>query len=107
MRHDVGRLLDHLAVAPDAVARQIGTDIEVDPKRGDARVSHIGHADDGTRFGIELTEAVKRSGELFRQDREIALDEAVGDARGARRHTGTARQPRLPAAKRTRPYDAW
>jgi hypothetical protein len=34
MRHDVGRLLHHLAVAPDAIARQVGADVEVDAERG-------------------------------------------------------------------------
>ena len=53
----------------------------------------------GHGFGIELTEPVKRGRELFRQDREVALDEAVGDAGGGGGHAGSARQPRLPARK--------
>ena len=92
MRHDVGRLLDHLAVAPDAVARQVGADVEVDPERGNAGIAGIGHADDRTGLRIELAEPVKRRRELFRQDREIALDEAVGDAGGGRGHAGAARR---------------
>ena len=83
MRHDVGRLLHHLAVAPDAIARHVGADIEVEAERGNAGIADVGHADDRARLRIELAEAVKRAGELLRQDREIALDKAVGDAGGA------------------------
>jgi hypothetical protein len=97
MRHDIGRLLDHLAVAPNAITRQVGTDIEVDPERGNVGISDIGHADDGTRLWVELAKPVKRCRELLRQDRKIALHEAVGDAGGGRRHAGTTCQPRLQA----------
>jgi len=90
MRQDVGRLVGHLAVAPDAVARQVGADIEIEPERGDAGIADIGHADDRARFRIELAEAVKRGRELFRQDRQIALDEAVGDTSRGGRHAGAA-----------------
>ena len=102
MRHDIGRLLHHLAVTPDPVARHVGADIEIDPERGNAGVADVGHADDRTRFGIELAEPVKRRRELFRQDREIALDEAVGDAGRGRRHAGAAGQPRLQARQHLR-----
>ena len=53
----------------------------------------------GTRFGIELAEPVKRGRELFRQDREIALDKTVGDAGGGGGHAGAVGEPRLPARK--------
>ena len=99
MRHDVGRLVDHLAVAPDAVARQVGADVEIDPERGNARIADIGHADDRARFRIELAEAVERRREFFRQDREIALDETVGDAGGGGRHAGAAGEPGCAAGR--------
>ena len=99
MRHDVGRLVGHLAVAPDAVARQVGADVEIKPERGDARIADIGHADDRARFRIELAEAVKRRREFFRQDRQIALDETVGDARCTGRHAGAAGETGLVAGK--------
>ena len=93
MRHDVGRLLHHFAVAPDAIARQVGADVEIDAERGNAGIADVGHADDRARFGIELAEAVKRGREFFRQDREIALDEAVGDAGRGDGHAGAAGVP--------------
>ena len=97
VRHDVGRLLHHFAVAPDAIARQVGADVEIDAERGNAGIADIGHADDRARLWIELAEPVKRGRELLGQDREIALDETVGDAgRGGRpcrsgRHAGLRR----------------
>src|ERR1700692_4393339 len=99
MRHDVGGLLDTLAVAPDTVARNIGADVEVDPERGNTGVADVGHADNGTGFRIELAEPVKRCRELLRQDREIALDKAVRDPRRARGQPGPVRQARLQARK--------
>jgi hypothetical protein len=93
VRHDVGRLLHHLAVAPDAVARQVGADVEIDAERGNAGVADIGHADDRTRFGIELAEPVKRGRKLLGEDREIALDETVGDAGRGGRHAAAAGMP--------------
>ena len=93
MRHDVGRLVDHLAVAPDAVARQVGADVEVEAERGNAGIADIGHADDRARFGIELAEPVEGRRQLLRQDREIALNETVGDAGGGRSHAGAAGKP--------------
>ena len=35
MRHDVGRLFDEFAVAPDAVTRQIGANVKIDPEGRD------------------------------------------------------------------------
>src|SRR5947209_7464466 len=90
MRHDVGRLLHHLAVAPDTVARQVGTHVEINAERWDAGIADIGHADDRARLWIELAKSVKRGRELLGKDREIALHETVGDARGARSHAGAA-----------------
>src|SRR6266436_1714351 len=100
MRHDIGRLLYRLAVAPDAITRQVGADVEIDPERGNLRVSDLGHANHGARFWVELAKSVKRCRELFGQDREIALYETVGDAGRSRCHTRAAGQTRLQARKR-------
>src|ERR1700759_2822452 len=100
MRHDVGGLLDHLAIAPDAVARNVGADVEVDPEGGNPGIADIGHADNGTWFRIELAESMKRGRELLRQDRKIALDKTVGDAGRARNRTGPVGPPRQHARKR-------
>src|SRR5450759_3342247 len=94
MRHDVGRLFHHLAVAPDAVARQVGADVQIDPERGDAGIADVGHADDGTGFRVELAKAVERGGQLLRQDGEIALYKTAGDAGRGRGHAGPTCQPR-------------
>ena len=97
MLPDIGRFFHHLAVAPDTVPRQIGTNIEIGPERGDARVSNVGHADHGARLRVELTKPVKRRCELFGQDRKIALNKTVCDASRAAGHSGAASQPRLQA----------
>ena len=99
MRHDVGRLVDHLAVAPDAIARHVGANVEIETERGNSGVADVGHADDRTRLGIELAETVKRRRKLLRQDREIALDKTVGDAGGGPAMPAAAGEPRLPARK--------
>jgi hypothetical protein len=49
--------------------------------------------------GIELAETVKRRRQFLRQDREIALNETVGDAGRGARHAGAAGEPCLPARK--------
>ena len=41
-RRDVGRLLDEHAVAPDAVARQVGADVEIGAERRQARIARLG-----------------------------------------------------------------
>jgi hypothetical protein len=60
MRHDVGRLFDEFAVAPDAVTRQVGANVKIDPKGRDFRIADLGDADDRARLRIELAEAMKR-----------------------------------------------
>ena len=90
MRHDIGRLLHHLAIAPDAITRQVGADVEIDPERGNARVADIGHANHGTRFRVELAKSVKRCRKLLREDSEIALHISRRDAGGAGGRSGAA-----------------
>src|SRR3954451_15189758 len=97
MLPDIGRFFHHLAVAPDTVPRQIGTNVEIGPERRDARVSDVGHADHRARLRVELTKSMKRRRELFRQYRKIALNKTVGDASRAAGHSGAASQPRLQA----------
>jgi hypothetical protein len=105
VRHDIGRLVHDLAVAPDAIARHVGADVEVEPERGNAGVADFGHADDRARFGIELAEAMEGAGEFLRQDGEIALNEAVGDVRGGDGFPGPEIPSRLFARKhRLRPH---
>src|SRR6266481_7863083 len=102
MRDDVGRLLNHLAVAPDAIARQVGSDVEIDPKRRDVWIADIGHADHRTGLWIELAKPVKRSREFFRQDRKVALHKAVRDSSRGGSHASAAGQPRLQARQHLR-----
>jgi hypothetical protein len=93
MRHDVGRLLHHFAVAPDAIARQVGADVEIDAERRDPGIADIGHADDRARLGIELAEPVERGRELLGQDHKVALDKTVGDAGRSGGHAAAAGMP--------------
>ena len=74
MRHDVGRLFNEFAVTPDTVTRQVGANVKIDPEGRDTRIAGLGDANDRARLRIELAEAMKRGGELFRQNRQIALD---------------------------------
>src|SRR5262249_62202228 len=100
MRRDVSRLLHHLAVAPDAIARHVGADVEIRPERWNAEIADIGNADNRARLWIELAEAMKGGSVFFRQDREIALHKAIGDAGGGRGHAPPAIAKRL----QRRPY---
>src|SRR5262249_28043640 len=59
----------------------------------------VGHADDRAWFWIELAKAMEVGRLLLRQDREVALDVAVGDARRRHRHAGPAVEPRPVAGK--------
>src|SRR6266581_3584921 len=99
MRHDVGRLVHDLAVAPYPIARHIGADVEVEPKGGDARITDVGHADDRAWFRIELAEAMKCARELLGQDRKVALDIAVGNSGRRRGHAIATGQTGLNAGK--------
>src|ERR1700749_2631813 len=99
MRHEVGRLFDHLAVAPDTVTRHIGTDVEIGAEQGNMRAAGIGHADDRTGFWVELAESVKGAGILLRHDGEVALHATVGDSGGAAAPAGAKIQPGLQARK--------
>ena len=97
MRRNVGRLFHHLAVPPDAVARQVGADVEVEPERGDFGIADVGHADDRTRLRVELAEAVEIARLLLGKDGQITLHKTIGDAGSRIRHAGAAGKPRLEA----------
>ena len=73
-----------------AATGDVWMELEINAERWDAGIADIGHADDRARLWIELAKSVKRGRELLGKDREIALHETVGDARGARSHAGAA-----------------
>jgi len=67
-----------------------------------AGVADVGHADDRARFRIELAEAVERACEFLGQDREIALDAAIGDPGGAAGQAGAVGMPGCDAGRKIR-----
>src|SRR4051794_40003141 len=103
MREQIGRLLDHLTIAPDAIARHVGADVEISAKRRDVRITRIGHADDRARLGVELAEAVEGAGMLLRQDCQIALDETISDTSRAPALAGAIIETRPMARKKLGP----
>ena len=80
--HQVARLVDHRAVAPDPVARQVGADIEVLGQGRQPPIARRADADQRTRLWIELAEAQKILGQRARQDGEIGLHETRRQPRG-------------------------
>ena len=101
VRLDVVRLLDQLAVAPDAVARQVGADVEVGAERRHARVAGLGHAEQRARLRIALAEAQEVVGEVGGQDGEVALDIA-----GCAPAVGRRCSPRRTRSRAARPVSA-
>ena len=93
VRHDIGRLLDQLAVPPHAIARDVRANVQVDTERGNFRIADIRHADDRARLRIELTETMKRGGKFFRQNRKIALHVTGRHAGGRRGRAASAGTP--------------
>lgn len=95
---DVGGLLDELAVLPDAVARQVGADVEIETQRGDVRIADVGHPDQRARLGIGLTEAQEIRRKILRQDGKIALHIPRRDAgcRGAQAAAPAGKPGRKP-----------
>ena len=95
----IGGLLDELAVLPDAVARQVGADVEIETQRGDVRIADVGHPDQRARLGIGFTEAQEIRRKILRQDGKIPLhvprrDAGCRDAQPA--GAGTAHPGRNP-----------
>ena len=54
---DLGRLFDQFAAAPDAVARQIGADVEILAQARQARVAGLGNREHRTGFRVRLGKA--------------------------------------------------
>src|SRR5437762_2153688 len=82
VRDNVGRLLDEIAVTPNAIARQVGTDVEIGTERRYPWIADVGNADQWARPAVEVTEALECRGELLGQDDEIALQGSRRDIRG-------------------------
>ena len=86
---DVGGLVHHLAAAEDAVARQIGADVEVLAERRQLDIAGAEDASNGQGFGLSGQKTQKICGQRRRQDDEVALhiagrDAGVWPASGAR-----------------------
>ena len=71
----VGRLVDQLAVAIDAIARQVGA--QVGPRRDQPRLADagLGHVQQRTRLRIALAEQQEIKGQLARHHHQVGLDE--------------------------------
>ena len=92
---DVARLVDERAVAPDAIARQVGADVEIVGQSRNARIARRRDADQRARLRIALAELQKILRQGLRQDREIGLHEARRQPRGrAGMRIAPDRQPR-------------
>jgi hypothetical protein len=78
--HDGFRLVYQLAVAPDAVARNIGGEIEVFAQFGERAAAGLRHAKHRTGLRIALGEAEEMGGERLRQNDQIGLYEAERNA---------------------------
>ena len=74
-------LRDALAVAPHAIAGNIGANVEIGAERRQMRIADFADADQRTGFRIGLAEAQEIVGVGGRQDDEIALHETRRDAR--------------------------
>src|SRR5690554_838051 len=72
---DILSLLDQLALAEDAIARQIMSKVDVLTQYRHPRVARLGDCQQRTGPGIGLTEAQEIKGRLFRKDDQVALDE--------------------------------
>ena len=78
---DVGNLLRQLAIAPDAVARDVRPQIDVAAERRNVRRAWLCRANHGTRLGILLAEASEGGGDTVWHDDEIALYEPGSETR--------------------------
>ncbi len=78
----VGRFGDHLAIAPDAVERQVGTDVEVLAQRRESGRSGFGHRKHRAGLRVGLGEAEEIMRQVFWQDDQVGLHIARREARG-------------------------
>ena len=81
------------AVAKNAVTRNIGADIEVGTKPGQARVARLAHAQYRAGLGIGLAKAQELFSVIARQDGDIALCVAGRLARGLAAEAAGTDQP--------------
>ena len=81
-RRNVGALIGLSAIAPDAITRDIGADVEVCAQSGQAGIARFGYGKQRTGFGVALAETQKVIGQLFRQDDNVCLDKIGCDAAG-------------------------
>jgi hypothetical protein len=81
---DVGGLVDQLTVAPDAVARQVAADVDVLAERGQRRLAGVAHGQQRAGLGVALAVAQEIVRPVTRQDHDVALDVAIGQAAGVR-----------------------
>ena len=89
---DVARLVDQRAVAPHAIARDVGADIEVGGERRNRGIARLRYAEQRARLRIGLAEAQEILRVIMRQDRQIALHVAVGETGGRRIERAGARR---------------
>ena len=80
---DVGRLLDQFAVAPDAVARQVGAHIEILAQRRQTRIARPRTPPStGQGRGLAWAKRRKSCASALRQDHQVRLHVAGRQARG-------------------------
>jgi hypothetical protein len=75
-----GRLLDELAVAVDAVARQVVAQVGAGGDEARLGGAGLGDVEQRARLGVALAEEEEVEGQLARHDDEVGLDEAEGQA---------------------------
>ncbi len=80
----VARLVNQHAVAPDAIARNVGADVEIRAEQRDRGASRLRDAEQRTRLRIGLAETQEVLRVVARQDGEIALHVAGGETGGRR-----------------------
>ncbi len=98
---DVGRLVDQRAVAPDAVARQVGADVEILGQVRDARIAGRADADQRARLRIALAELH----EILRQSAAAGSRDWPARKPGARPDVGPEWALRRIASRAARPVD--
>ena len=89
-RGDVGHLVGHHAVLVDAVPRHVGPEVGARSDPGGFGRARVGHFDERARPRVALAEQEEIVGLLLRQDGEVGLDEARGQARGHARKLAAA-----------------
>jgi hypothetical protein len=91
---DIAGFLYQLAVPPYAVARQVGSDVQILAECGKSRVARLGDGEQGARTRVRLCEADKIVRQRARQDNEIRLHQAGRQAGGGPGdRTGADTQP--------------